>query len=425
MTTVFPQRVGFSEQRLSRVDRLLERYVESGHLSGALGLIYRKGGIAYCHATGQRDLETGLPMTEDTIFRIYSMTKPITAVAALMLFEEGQFLLNDPLALYLPEFADVQVCVGEDSSGLRLEPPQRPVSVKDMFLHTGGLTYGWGQDSPVEELYRKTIGKRENLRLDTVVQRMGTLPLLYQPGTRWHYSLSTDVLGRLVEVLSGKSLDDFFKQEIFKPLGMHETGFHVPAGSLERFSACYRPAGGFSFGQDFEPKRNVNSMQGADDEQVSAPKIELDDAPLTSRFAKPPVFLSGGGGLVSTVGDYLRFAQMLLNGGVLDGNRLLGRKTAELMRANCLPPELVPIEIGGGPRPGYGFGLGVSVLVDVPASGAPGSHGIYGWGGAATTNFWIDPEEEMVGLIMTQFMPSGYYAVESEFRVAAYQALVD
>ncbi len=421
MTTVQPQRAGFSDQRLARVDRLLARYVDCGQLAGALGLIYRKGEIAYCNAVGQRELETGRPMTEDTIFRIYSMTKPITALAALMLFEDGQFLLDDTVATYLPEFADVQVFAGDLEN---LEPPARPISVKDLFMHTAGLSYGWAQDSPVDKLYRQSVGDRETLSLETVVQRMATLPLLYQPGASWQYSLATDVLGRLVEVLSGKTLDDFFRREIFNPLGMVDTGFHVPAESLERFSACYGPPGGFSFGRDLG--RNARTRRGKidDNEKAGELKIELQDAPHQGRFTKAPIFHSGGGGLVSTVVDYLRFSQMLLHGGVLDGNRLLGRKTVDLMRANHLPAGLVPIVLNGVPNAGYGFGLGVSVLVDLPASSAPGSVGVYGWGGAATTQFWIDPEEEMLGIFMTQFMPSGYYPVAREFRVAAYQALV-
>ncbi|MCY4411612.1 MAG: serine hydrolase, partial [Caldilineaceae bacterium] len=220
MTAVQPQRAGFSVQRLSRVDKLLQRYVEGGHLAGALGLIYRKGEVAYNSAIGQRDLETGQPMTEDTIFRIYSMTKPITAVAALMLFEDGHFLLDDPLATYLPEFEDVQVCTGDLEN---LVPPNRPITIKDTFMHTAGLSYGWGEDSPVENLYRQTFGNREPLSLEAFVTKLADLPLLYHPGERWRYSYATDVLGRLVEVIAGKTLGEFFQQEIFKPLAMNDT----------------------------------------------------------------------------------------------------------------------------------------------------------------------------------------------------------
>ncbi len=416
-----PQRVGFSPQRLARVDSLLERYVQGGLLSGALGLIYRKGEVAYARAFGQRDLEAGRPMTEDTIFRIYSMTKPVTAVAALMLFEEGLFLLDDPIATHLPEFEDAKVFTGDLE---KLEPPPRPITVKDLFMHTAGLSYGWDRDSPVDKVYRRQVGDRDKLPLETVVQKLARLPLLYHPGARWHYSLATDVLGRLIEVLAGQPLDDFFRQEIFKPLAMHDTAFHVPTESLERFSACYCPLGGFSLGRDLGRNSRTRSAPAKDVGHGGEPKIELHESPRASRFAKPPIFLSGGGGLVSTIGDYLRFAQMLLHGGELDGTRLLGRKTLDMMRANHLPSNLVPIVLNGIPNAGYGFGLGVSVLVDLPASGAPGSAGIFGWGGAATTQFWIDPEEEMLGIFMTQFMPSGHYPVTREFRVAAYQALV-
>ena len=421
MSTPQPQRIGFSPQRLARVDNLLQRYVQGGLLPGALGFIYRKGEVAYAGAFGQRDIEAGRPMTEDTIFRIYSMTKPVTAVAALMLFEDGHFLLDDPVATYLPEFEDAQVFTGDLEN---LEPLQRSITVKDLFMHTAGLSYGWNPDSPVDKMYRKQVGDRAKRPLDTVVQKLARLPLLYHPGTRWHYSLATDVLGRLVEVLSGQPLDAFFRQEIFKPLAMHDTAFHVPAGSLERFSACYCPLGGFSLGRDLGRNSRTRNAPAEDVDGSGELKIELHESPGASRFAQPPVFLSGGGGLVSTIGDYLRFAQMLLHGGALDGARLLGRKTIDTMRANHLPTELVPILLNGVPNAGYGFGLGVSVLVDLPASSAPGSTGIFGWGGAASTQFWIDPEEDMLGIFMTQFMPSGHYPVTREFRVAAYQALV-
>lgn len=421
MTTLHPERNGFSAGRLSRLDRLLDHYVDSGRLAGALGLVYRNGEVVYTGARGQQALETGRPMSEDTIFRIYSMTKPIAAVAALMLYEDGHFLLDDPLSAYMPEFGETRVFTGDLDN---LEKPERPVNIKDIFMHTAGLSYGWGQDSPVEEMYRNSIGNRDNLSLQTVVERLAGLPLFYHPGTQWKYSLATDVLGRLVEILSGKSLDEFFKQEIFNPLGMDETGFYVPAESLERFAACYSPIGGFSFGGDMEREVRGHIGQSSGGKTAGEPKIELQDPSRDSRYTSPPVFLSGGGGLVSTIGDYLRFLQMLLNGGVLDGNRLLGRKTVDLMRANHLPPALVPIGIGDSVKAGYGFGLGVSVLVDVAASNAPGSAGLYGWGGAASTKFWIDPSENMLGIFMTQLMPSGYYPVERQFRVGAYQALV-
>ena len=422
MTTADTQQAGFSPQRLSRVDNLLERYVEGGYLAGALGLIYRKGKIAYCRAFGQRDLESALPMTEDTIFRIYSMTKPITSVAVLMLFEDGHFLLDDPVSSILPEFAGVQVCTGDLEN---LVPPDRPPTIKDLLMHTAGLSYGWGDDSPVEKLYFQNFRDIERHSLEPFVTKLAALPLLYHPGTRWRYSRATDVLGRLIEVVSGKLLDEFFQREIFQPLSMADTGFHVPARSVDRFAACYCPPGGFKFGSDLASRASARPAHRDGEKERAQPLIELYDAPGSSRYTKPPAYLSGGGGLVSTLGDYLRFCQMLLNEGVLDGNRLLGRKTVELMRANHLPPNLVPIEIGDGQRAGHGFGLGMSALVDPPAYSAPGSVGTYAWGGLATTRFWIDPVEELVGLLMTQFIPSDYYTIEREFSLAVYQALVD
>ncbi len=413
MSTNQMQRAGFSVQRLSRIDRLLERYVDEGKLAGVLGMVCRNGETAYCNAFGHRELETGQPMTEDTIFRIYSMTKPITAVAALMLFEDGRFLLDDPVADYLPEFADTQVCVGDLEN---LVQPQRPPSVKDLFMHTAGLSYGWWQDSPVENLYRQTFGERQQESLEKFVHSIAALPLLYHPGARWRYSYATDVLGRLVEVVSGKSLDDFFRQKIFTPLAMDDTDFHVHADSVDRFSACYCPPGGFTLGSDTDSDDRPGDSGSA---------IALHEASRDSRFTRPPAFLSGGGGLVSTLGDYQRFCQMLLNGGALDGSRLLGPKTVELMRANHLPPSLIPIGIGDNVDAGYGFGLGVSVLTDLPATSTPGSVGNYAWGGAASTQFWIDPVENMFGIFMTQFMPAGHYPIAREFRVAAYQALID
>ena len=422
MTTTQPQRAGFSVHRLSRVDNLLQRYVEGGYLAGAIGLIYRKGQVAYKNAFGHRDLEADLPMNEDTIFRIYSMTKPITSVAVLMLFEDGHFLPDDPIESYLPEFAGVQVCAGDLAN---LVPPIRPPSIKDLLMHTAGLSYGWGDDSPVEKLYSQKIGNVERLTLESFVGKLAPLPLLYHPGTRWRYSRATDVLGRLIEVISGKTLADFFQKEIFQPLAMPDTGFHVPAESVDRFAACYSPPGGFNFGADLANRANRRPGHRDAHQEPAAGSISLYDAPAKSRYTRPPTFLSGGGGLVSTLTDYLRFTQMLLNEGVLDGTRLLGPKTVQLMRANHLPPDLVPIEIGGGPRAGHGFGLGMSALVDPHAFGFPGSAGIYGWGGLATTRFWIDPLEDMAALLMTQFIPSDYYSIEREFTLAVYQALVD
>lgn len=407
---VAPERAGFSATRLGRIGDLMRRYVDPGKLVGTVSLVSRRGQVVYFDDYGQRDREAGAEMTLDTLFRIYSMTKPITSVAALMLFEEGHYLLDDPIANYLPAFADVQVCAGMDITGMRLVRPERPPTVRDLMRHTAGLSYGWFQDTPVDQAYRDAQMDQRQYSLAEGVDRLAKLPLVYHPGRAWRYSFATDVLGRLVEVWSGESLDEFFQRHIFGPLGMNDTAFQVAPEKIDRFATCY----------------TLPDMAGYIADGASAPNrrsLVVQDTPATSQFAKPPLFLSGGGGLVASAADYLRFCQMLLNGGVLDGTRLLGRKTVELMTMNHLPAELIPIAVSI-PDPGAGFGLGVKVLVDQAASGRLGSPGMYGWGGAATTTFWIDPVEELIGIFMTQFMPSGYYPVTTQFQRTVYQALV-
>ena len=409
---VAPEKVGFSATRLGRIGDLMRRYVDGGKLAGTVSLVSRRGQVVYFDDYGQRDREAGAEMTLDTLFRIYSMTKPITSVAALMLYEDGHFLLDDPIANFLPAFADVQVCVGMDPTGMRLACPERPPTVRDLMRHTAGLSYGWHHDTPVDQAYRDAKMDQRQYSLTEGVDMLAKLPLVYHPGTAWRYSFATDVLGRLVEVWSGEALDEFLQRHIFGPLGMTDTAFQVAPEKIDRFAACYTLPNNSGFVADASAPSPADA------------KLLLMEAPATSRFAKPPIFLSGGGGLVASTGDYLRFCQMLLNGGVLDGARILGRKTVELMTMNHLPPELIPIAVSI-PDPGAGFGLGVKVLVDQAASGRLGSPGMYGWGGAATTTFWIDPAEEIIGIFMTQFMPSGYYPVTTQFQRTVYQALVD
>ena len=409
---VAPEKAGFSATRLGRIGDLMRRYVDSGKLAGTVSLVSRRGKVVYFDDYGQRNPETGAQMTLDTLFRIYSMTKPITSVAALMLYEDGHFLLDDPIADYLPAFADVQVCVGMEITGMRLARPERPPSVRDLMRHTSGLSYGWFQDTPVDQAYRDAKMDQRQYSLAEGVDQLAKLPLVYHPGRAWRYSFATDVLGRLVEVLSGESLDDFLQRHICGPLGMRDTAFHVAPEKVDRFAACYTLPNNAGFIADGSAPSPTDTT------------LVLMEAPASSRFTKPPIFLSGGGGLVGSTADYLRFCQMLLNRGVLDGVRLLGRKTVELMTMNHLPAELIPINISM-PDPGAGFGLGVKVLVDQAASGRLGSPGMYGWGGAATTTFWIDPVEELIGIFMTQFMPSGHYPVTTQFQRTVYQALVD
>ena len=374
-------------------------------------LVARRGQVVHFEAHGQRDREADKPMTRDTLFRIYSMTKPVTTVAAMMLFEEGRLRLEDPVSKFIPAFEETKVFERSGPGGPVLVKPKRPMTVRDLMRHTAGLSYGWFQDSPVEDLYRKAQPVAPGVTLSEMVDKLAQLPLLYHPGSAWRYSLATDVLGRVVEVVAGEPLDMVFAKRIFEPLGMDETGFFVPEENLGRFAAVYSPVEGYRFGSSLTATPETASLA-------------LLDPPERSPFRLPPAFLSGGGGLVSSTTDYLRFAQMLANGGEGNGMRLLGRKTLELMTMNHLPPPLLPIGIGVDELSGYGFGLGFSVLVNVAQSAALGSPGSYGWGGAATTSFWVDPVEELIGIFMTQFMPSSFYPVVQEFRNAVYGALV-
>ena len=278
---VAPERAGFSAERLERVDRIMRRYVEGERLAGTLTLIYRRGHVVHLKAHGHRDRAAGKPMAPDTLLRIYSMTKPITTLAALMLFEQGHFLLDDPIAQYLPAFEDVQVYAGSHLEGMHLVAPERPPTIQDLMRHTAGLSYGWFHDSPVEERYRQTFTNRSEMSLATAVDALAGLPLLYQPGTAWRYSLATDVLGRLVEAVSGESLDTFFHNHIFAPLGMHETGFHVPEHRQDRFAVLYTNAEEFKIG--------AGTAQIAPD----AP-LRILQGPAQHQFLQPPTFLSGG-----------------------------------------------------------------------------------------------------------------------------------
>jgi len=379
-----PDEVGLSSDRLNRINAFMQGYVDQEKYAGLITMVARRGKVAHLECFGMMDREAKKVMEPDTIFRIYSMTKPITSVAIMMLYEEGRFQLNDPVSKFIPEFKDLKVFVKQGESGTELADLERQMTMKHLLTHTSGLTYGFNSASPVDLMYRKAGVLDHNGTLEDMVQKLAKLPLLHQPGSAWHYGVSTDVLAYLVEVISGMSFDAFLEERIFKPLGMVDTGFHVPEEKIDRFAAVYGPADGGG--------------------------LNVIDAPATSRFSKPASFFSGGGGLVSTTADYTRFAQMLLNKGELDGNRLLGRKTIEFMTMNHLPEGLHPFESEAA-----GFGLGFSVQTDVAKSGILSSKGSFGWGGAADTSFWVDPEEEIIGLIMPQFMPSSYYPAKQYF----------
>ena len=398
-----PEDVGLSTSRLARVTGWMRRWVDSGRLPGLLVAVVRNDGLAYFETCGCRDVEAKLPVEPDTIYRIYSMTKPITTIAALMLYEEGCFQLDDPVANFIPAFAETRVFAGGDAESFTTIPLARPITVHDLMIHTSGLTYGFQHEHAVDALYRRRrIEFNANVGpLADLAEAAAAQPLVFQPGTRWNYSVSTDVLGRLVEIWSGVPLDTFFADRIFGPLGMRDTGFQVREGQGDRFASNY-----------------LRTDEGG---------LALADPAGESRFLAPAVTLSGGGGLVSTATDYLRFLRMLRCRGSLEGARLLGRKSVELMTTNHLPGDLADM---GRPRfaempfAGIGFGLGVSVMLDPARARILGSPGEYAWGGMASTTFWVDPAEDLIVLLLTQLMPSSAYPIRRELRALTYQALL-
>ncbi len=398
-----PEEVGLSGERLGRIRTAMQRYVDKGMVPGVVTMVARRGKVVHLEAVGYRDAESKTPMTTDTIFRIASMTKPIASVALMMLYEEGHFLLNDPIAKFLPEFSNLKVAVpasGEDRLGTpyKLIPAARPITFKHVLTHTAGFANTYRGITQPE--FAKTFqqGRKPNDTIGDAVKRLATLPLNFHPGDAWEYGNATDVVGRLVEVISGQTLDEFLQKRIFAPLKMTDTHFYLPQAKLNRFAAVYQP-----------DDKNGN-------------KIKLLEAPTAeSRYVKEPhVYFSGAGGLVSTAADYVRFHQMMLNGGELDGARILGRKTVELMTTNAIGD--LPVWLSG---PGYGFGLGYSVIKDIGQAAISGSVGQYGWGGAFCTYFWVDPQEEMIGIMMTQVIPYTHINIRQEFQVLANQAIVD
>ena len=396
--------VGFCPYRFDRIVSWIDHWVGSGRLPGALVAVMRHDRLASLLTVGMRDIENEQPICGSTIFRIYSMTKPITTVAALILCEQGKLQLDDAVAKYLPAFANTRVYVGGNHDDYRTEPLQRPITLHDLMVHTSGLTYDFQYESVVDALYRShQLGFDDAIApLNVLCERAAGLPLLFQPGTRWNYSIATDILGHIIEVISTSSLDIFFREHIFKPLGMVDTGFFVPQEKLHRLAACYEPAGDGKL-------KCIDSVEG-------------------SRFATPPLTLSGGGGLVSTAGDYLNFCSMLMHHGQFQGKRLLSRKTVELMMMNHLPGDLVNM---GQPRfsempfAGIGFGLGGAVLLNPARAQILGSPGEFSWGGIASTAFWIDPIEQLIVVFLTQLIPSSVYPLRRQLRTLVYQAIID
>ena len=419
---ISPVEAGLSEKRLGRVSDWLLDQTKKDRLAGCSVLVGRRGGVAYFDCTGMADKELGKSFQRDTIVRIFSMTKPVTTVAAMMLYERGAFQLDDRVSKYLPEFAETPVWKGGKIENTEVQ--STPMLVRHLMTHTSGLTYGFMQSNAVDESYRKERiefqGDHETL--EEAVKRLARVPLICQPGSQWNYSVSTDVLGRLVEVWSGLTLEEFMKKEIFDPLQMADTGFSVQKKNIERFSALYSPLHGGV---------GMSSIGSTSDENSLERKgLKLEESYTESRYLKPARMFSGGGGLVSSIDDYSNFCQMLMNGGELKGQRLLGRKTVEHMRLNHLPENRDMAAMG---QPvwsetsydGIGFGLGFAVVLDPAKASIVASVGEHHWGGAASTFFWLDPVEDLFVVFFTQLIPSSTYPIRRELRTRVYQTLVE
>lgn len=411
-----PAKLGFDAGRLARIKPWMRSYVDQGKFPGAMTLIARRGEIAYCDWTGRMDIEGDRPWARDTMLRIYSMTKPLTSVGLLMLYEDAHCHLDDPVDAYLPEFADRQVLIPGAERIDQVEPAKTRMTLHHLLTHTSGLTYGFNEGvlsaemeargitfSPRRPASDKSAISPDRDDLAQMVRDLSELPLNFDPGSRWNYSVSTDVVGRVIEVISGQPLDRFFAERILGPLGMEDTGFTVPEAKLDRMASCY---------------------------------VKMEEDPLTlldsgreSAFREGEVrIFSGGGGLVSTPGDYLRFAEMLRGGGRLGDVRLLSPKTVEVMTRNALPGDLASMGqavFAEVPFDGIGFGLGVAVMLDPAIAKTLAGIGDYGWGGMASTVFWIDPAAEMTVIFVTQLVPSSSYPNRKELRALAYSSLTD
>ena len=381
-----PEDVGMSTSRLERIAPVMQRWIDDGKIPCALTMIARESRLVHFEKFGTQDVATAKPVGFDTIFRIYSMTKPITSIAVMMLYEEGHFQLGTPISELIPAFKDMQVYTenGED-----IVDAERELTVKHLLTHTSGLIYGGDWEHPINERYNEADFYGGDLA--HMAQELGNIPLLHHPGAGWNYGMSTDVLGYLVEVVSGMPFAEFLKTHILDPLGMNDTAFSVPDEKADRYATLYEP-----------------TEEGGIQVIKNAP---VSSGPLS-------FFHSGGAGLQSTAADYLRFCQMLLNNGELDGVRLLGTKTVELIRMNHISDDWHPLE-----RTGCGFGLGFAVVTDVADTHAPGSEGTYSWGGLASTTFWIDPVEALIGILMTQLI--GDSPFHAQFRVLTYQSIID
>ncbi len=401
-----PDAAGMSEARLERIsEHFGPGYVDTGKIAGCQITVVRGGHVAYHRSLGLMDREHGVPMADDAIFRIYSMTKPIASVALMQLYERGMFQLLDPVGRYIPEWSTQRVGLVQEEGSVTLVKPDRPMNVRDVLMHTTGLPGALFPGNPIDDAFAKdraALGGEQTL--ESVTALLAEHPLKFHPGTHWNYGLSTDIVGRLVEILSGLRFDEYLAREIFDPLGMVDTGFYVPESEHPRLAACY----------EYRPANTPRLMEG----------------PFANGILQPRSYLSGAGGLVSTTHDYVAFCQMLANGGQLDGRRVLGRKTLELMTVNHLPDgaSLQDMAVGGFGEAGFegvGFGLGFAVGLGPAATGMAGSGGEFYWGGAASTAFWVDPVEDLFVVFMTQLFPSIAYPFRAQLRALVYQSIED
>jgi CubicO group peptidase (beta-lactamase class C family) len=411
--TANPIEAGFSKLRLEQLDQAIQSYIDKKEIAGAVTLIARKGKLAQIQAYGMADIEAGKPMQSDTIFRIASMTKPITTVAVMMLFEEGKLLMTDPIERYLPEFKDMKVLVenqskGKDGQGYTLVPAKKPITIHHLLTHTAGFTYTFQGTHYVSDMYQNAgvsdgLMQTEGTLADEVT-KLAKLPLCRQPGEGFDYGLSTDVAGRIVEVISGLSLEQFFRERIFKPLGMNDTYFYLPEDKVSRLAALYQPT--------------EKGLEKYNDDPVGTGLMRYS---ASYHYKGSRTYFSGGAGLVSTAEDYWKFLQMLLNGGELNSVRLLGRKTIEFMTCNHIGDTVM----WNSPFDGFRFGLGFAVKTDLGASWKIGSVGEYTWGGFFSTTFWVDPKEQLIGIVLTQLRPNDKLDIHEKFKALTYQAIAD
>lgn len=421
LPTTRPADVGLSAERLARLDAAMQAEVDAGRKAGVVVLIARRGRVAHLKGFGMADREANVPMRDDSLFRLYSMTKPITSVALLMLYEEGKFQLSDPLEKYIPAFKGVQVLAGMDGDRMLLTPARRPPTIHDVFRHTAGFSYGFNPQTPIDRAYAEggvDFGTSPSLK-QLVTVDLPKVPLLYQPGERWVYSVAHDVQAYLVEHFSGMPFDEFCRERIFEPLGMSNATFGVPKSVVSRYTANYAPReqGNPASGLVQVETREGNPPSGGGPSSTPLP-------PGYARYTDIPF---GGLSMSSTAMDYALFGQMLVNGGELNGTRLLGTKTVELMTSNNLPPNIPAISLGVpglGDTGSTGYGLGVSVTLDPALAGNLGSKGTFGWAGAASTWAILDPEEELVLILMSQYMVADF-DFAARFQTLAYQAIVD